>query len=373
MTNYLRPLVLLLIISFISVSAIGQQALTETTKPAAANQSVITSLSTLPEADTLIYINPQRILNEALPKFMSEKDLAGMRSAFDDVKKHLGVDPARVEYVVVAVRFRKPGGDLSFNAPEFMTVTGGDFSAESLLTVARLASGGRLRDETHNGKALSVLTIDPLVKEAEKNPLLKSFTEVAIAAVSPNMIAAGSPGYVRAAIDSVGGTGRINAESLNALLRDPNALISAAGSPWNSFSRSFGLQGTATTERTPRCDMRLGDFYVGVTMDATNFVLRGFINADNPDTAKIINSLISGVMAQASSAVDPKTQTTLKTINFTAEDNEVVIRADFPQQMLIDLIKQQMTPKKDEPATSSPAKTPVKKKTTVRRRTRRRG
>jgi hypothetical protein len=369
-TKLIRPLALLLIASFFSVSSVAQQALTEPTKPAV-NQSVVSALATLPEADTLIYVNPQRIINEALPKFMSEKDLAGMRSAFDMVKANVGIDPNRVEYVVVAVRFRKPSGDLGFKPPELMSVSGGDFNAESLITLARLASGGRLRDETYNGKQLSLMTIDPIVKESEKNPILKSFSEIAIAAISPNMIAAGSPGYIKAAIDAVGGTGRINPNSLNALLRDPNALVSAAGSPWSSFSKSFGLQGTETTERAPRCDTRLGDFYVGLTMDATNFLLRGFINADNPDTAKIMNNLIGGIMNQASSSVDPSVQSTLKAIRFTAEENDVVIRADIPQQMLIDFIKKQTAPKKqDPPATSSPA--PVKKKTPVRRRTRKR-
>jgi hypothetical protein len=371
--RYLRPLYLIVVATLFSVSTLAQGALTETTRPPAVNQTVISSLSTLPEADSLVYINPQRILNEALPKFMAEKDIAGIRNAFADVKSHVGVDPTRVEYVVIAMRFRKPAADLRFQPPEFISVTGGDFSAESLLTVARLAAGGRLRDESYNGKSISLLTIDPIAKEAEKNPFLKSFSEVAISAVMPNMIAAGSPAYVKAAIDAAGGKGRISAESLNSLLRDPNALISAAGSPWNSFSRSFGLMGTEGNDRAPRCDTRLGDFYLGVTMDATNFMLRGFINADNPDTAKIMNNLITGLMTHASSAVGPGAQTALKAIQFAAEENEVVVRADFPQQMLIEMIKQQMAPKKQDAPASAPTPTTPKKKTTVRRRTRKRG
>ena len=35
-----------------------------------ANQNTISSLANLPDADTLIYINPQRILNEVVPKVM---------------------------------------------------------------------------------------------------------------------------------------------------------------------------------------------------------------------------------------------------------------------------------------------------------------
>lgn len=367
MIKYLRPLALLLLASF-SGTALGQEALTETTKPAAAAQNIIGSLSSLPEADSLIYINPQRIWREAVPKFLSEKDIAGMRNAFEDVKKNVGVDPANVEYLVVAIRFRKPSAELNFTPPEFISVTGGDFNAESLITVARLASSGSMRDETYNGKTLSLIKIDPIAKEAEKNPFLKSFSEIAIAAVMPNMIAAGSPSYVKAAIDAAAGSGRINPSSLSSLLRDPNALISAAGSPWGSFSKSFGLRGTEANDRAPRCEMSLGDFYLGVTMDATNFMLRGFINADNPDTAKIMNNLINGLMMHATSSVDPATQSALKSIRFSAEENDVVIRADIPQQIVVDFMKKQTAPKKPD---VSP--TTTKKKTSVRRKTRRRG
>jgi hypothetical protein len=101
-------------------------------------------------------------------------------------------------------------------------------------------------------------------------------------------------------------------------------------------------------------------------MDAATFMLRGLINADNPDTAKIVNNLIAGLMAQAASIPDPAAQTALKSVKFTAEDNDVVVRADIPQQMVLDFIKQQTAPKKEVVAV--PAKT--KKKQPVRRKRR---
>jgi hypothetical protein len=305
-------------------------------------------------------------VNEVVPKLLSEREVADIRSAFADVKKNVGVDPASVEYVAIATRFRKPAADLSFVPPEFMVITGGDFSSESLLTLARLGAGGQLRDESYAGKSISLMTIEPIARQIAKTPMLKAYSEIAITALTPNTVAVGSPAYVRAAIDSAAGTGRISPATLNSLLRDPNALLSAAGSPWSSFSKSFGLLGTEATERSSRCDTRLGDFYVAITMDAATFMLRGLINADNPDTAKIVNNLIAGLMAQAASIPDPAAQTALKSVKFTAEDNDVVVRADIPQQMVLDFIKQQTAPKKEVVAV--PAKT--KKKQPVRRKRR---
>lgn len=341
-----------------------------------ASQAMVSSLANLPEADMLIYVNPQRILNDALPKFLPPNDLENMRKTFADAKQHAGVDPTKIQYIVMAIRFRKPTADLNFQPPEVMVMTGGDFNAEALMGLARMASDGKLRDESYGGKTLGLMTIEPIAKESEKNPLLKYFSELGVVTLNANTIATGTPGYLRAAIDAADGRGRISTEALNSLVRDPNALISIAGSPWGSFSKSFGMLGTETTPRTPRCDSRIGDFYSALTMDSTNFMIRGMSNADNPDTARIFANLYTGMLQYAGKSIpDPAAQSLLKGLTITAEGDEVLVRADFPQQMVLDLIKEQMRPKGMSDVnviTPAPSTTPIKRPVT-RRRARRRG
>ncbi|MFZ0062107.1 MAG: hypothetical protein WAL47_08730 [Pyrinomonadaceae bacterium] len=334
-----------------------------------APQDIRTALASLPEADTLVFINPRRIINEVAPRVMSEKDLEAMRKTFADINQFAGVDPTKVDFIVMAVRFRKPTADLKFVPPEFMAVTSGDFNSESLMNLARVASEGKFRDETYGSKTLSLMTIDPIAKESEKNPFLKSFAEVGVVALTDNSIAVGTPNYLRAAIDAAGGNGRISMGNLNSLLRDPSVLASAAGSPMGSFSRSFGIFGTETNPRAPKCESNLGDFYVALTMDATNFMLRGAMGADNPDTASIMNSLLSGFLRQAGSFMPGKAeQSVLNSLQLTAKDNEVVLSADLPQQMVIDFIKSHSQPKKEEAKASTP--TPAKKPVVRRKRRR---
>jgi len=343
------------------------------TEPGVAHsQTIPASLATLPEADTLIFINSRRILSEAAPRLMPPADLENMRKTFADIKQFAGMDPSNLDYIVIAVRFRKPTAELTFMPPEFMLVTSGDFSSESLMGLARAASDGKLRDEKYGTKTLGLMTIDPIVKEAEKNPILKSFSEVAIVPLNATTIAVGSTAYLKVAIDAEEGTKRISSESLSSLLRDPSALISIAGSPLTSFIKTFGLLGTEANARAPRCDSKFGDFYAALTMDASNFMLRGALNADNPDTAKIITSLVNGLVRQATSSVpDPTAQTLFKALTIATEEHEVVLRADVPQQTVLDMIKEQMKPKKvaDVSATPATPDTPAKKRP-VRRRTR---
>ena len=348
------PSILLLLITFVCFA------------PAALAQS---ALASLPEADALIYVSPQRILNEAVPKAMPATEVTQMRAAFADMKKSIGVDPSSVEYLVIAIRFHKPAADLSFVAPDVLAVAGGDFSADSLLTLAQLSLQDQVRMEKHGSKSMALMTVDPIVAEAAKNPVFKPYTEVAAVALSPNSIAIGNVRYLKSAIEAADGGGpRVSAETLQSLMRDPNVLLAATGAPLASLARSIGLFGTETTPREGRCDTSFGNFYAAVTMSGANYSLRGAMNADNPDTAKIITSLLSGLMNQGISAVpDKQAQTILQSIKMSAKDNEVAIEADIPGQMIVDLFRPSPKSKGDAPATS-PAK-----KTTPVRRTKRRG
>jgi hypothetical protein len=337
----------------------------------ARSQTITNALANLPEADALFYVNAQRIINEVVPKFMPARDLEQMRKAFEEIKKDAGVDPSKVDYLVIAVRFRKPTPELNFQAPEFMVVSSGDFSSESLLTLARGAWQGKIRDEKYADKTLGLITIEPMLKEAEKNPFLKAFTEIGVVALNANTIATGSPSYLRAAIDAGSGKDRITAESLNSLVRDPNVLVSFAGAPWHSFAKSFGMLGTEGNPRAPKCESKIGDSYVALNMDATNFLIRGVSNADNPDTAKIFANLYSGLLRYASSSIkDEMAQSILQGLAINAEGDEVFLNANLSQQMIMDLIKKQMTPKTidvSEQKTTAPAK-PATKKRRGRRR-----
>lgn len=333
----------------------------------------VSALASLPEADLLIYINPQRIVNEVVPKLMPAKDVDDMHKAFEEVKKVVGVDPTKVDYIVIAVRFKKPTDDLTFQPPEFMVLASGDFSSEALMVLARMASDGKLRDEKYGTRTLGLMTIDPLVKEAEKNPLLKSLTEMGIVSVNANTIAVGTPSYLRAAADASDGKERISAATLNSLVRDSNALLSVAGTPWHSFAKSFGMLGTETNARAARCDSNIGNLYAALTMDATNFIVRGAMNADNPDTAKIFSNLYSGILRYAASSIpDPSAQTMLKGLAITAEGDEVTLRADFPQQMVVDFIQQQMKPKTADAQKASATPPKARSKGVAKKRTSRR-
>ena len=125
----------------------------------ASAQNPQAALASLPEADVLIYLSPQRILSEAAPRVVPAKEIESMRSGFAEMKKSIGVDPAAIEYVVLAVRFHKPAGDLSFVAPDVMAVIGGDFSSDSLMTLGQVYMQDKVRTEKHGSKTITLMKI----------------------------------------------------------------------------------------------------------------------------------------------------------------------------------------------------------------------
>jgi len=333
-----------------------------------AMQSAATALANLPDADVLIYVSPQRILNEAVPKFMPATEITKMRAQFSDLKKALGVDPSTVEYLVIAVRFHKPAGDLSFVAPDVLVVAGGDFSSDSLFTLAQLYAQDKARTEKHGSKTMLLMKVDPIAAQAEKTPLLKSLVEMGLVPLSANSIAVGNLPYLQAAIDASDGKGRINPATLQSLMRDPNVLMAATGAPLMSFAKAFGMYGTETTPRDSRCETPFGNFYSAVTVNGANLSLRGAMNADNPDTAKIISGLLAGLMQQGINAVpDKQAQTLLQTIKLTPKENEIVWEADIPDKVLTDLFAPKAavapaTASQTTPQTKTTPRRPIRKK-----------
>jgi hypothetical protein len=336
----------------------------------AKSQSSVTVLTSLPEADIVFYLNPQKILNEAAPKVMPATELEKARATFLELKKSIGIDPSSIDSLALALRFSKPGGDLSVVVPDVLAIVSGDFSSDSMVTLAGLFLQDQARTEQYASKTLTIAKVDPVIELSAKYPMLKPLSELGVVALNSNTLAIGNTAYLKAALDAQAGNGRINSEIVNSLLRDPNALVSAAGSPLNVFLKSFGLLGTQTTPRESCCVTNFGNLYAALTMTQTGFNVRGAIHTDNPDTAKIINSLYSLLMTIAPTETTEATKdvdSILKGMKMMPKENELVWEAQIPFEIVAKFIREQSQPK---PASSTaPAKKPAPKpKRRVRRK-----
>ncbi len=340
---------------------------------AANAQANMESLSTLPESETLVFLNAPRIVNEAIPRLLPEKEGRDFRAGLDSVKAFTGIDLRNLEFIVLAMRFNKPSGGMIYPLPEAMFAMRGDFNAEGLIGMAMMASEGKLKEEKYGSHNLNVLKLEDIAKGASKSPFGANFSEIAIATLDPHTIAVGNIAYIKAALDAADGRGRIKTETLQSAMREPNALISISGSPVMSFAKSFGLRMADNHDNNCNCGTRFGDFYVGLNMDAQDFKLMGAMNADNPETAVIIRNMLNGAFEQAKTMVpDKDAQKIFNEMKLIAEGSEVLLQASLSQDMAAQYVREMMAPKpKPQPmpvtlGATKPATTNIEEKQAVK-------
>jgi len=207
------------------------------------------------------------------------------------------------------------------------------------------------------------MSVGEMAPEIAKNAMFKPYLEIGAVPLSANTLAIGNVHYLKAAVDAADGNGRINPAALESLMRDPNVLIAASGAPLAALAKSLGLFGLENTSRESRCETSFGNFYAAVTMNGTNFSLRGAMNADNPDTAKIINNLLSGLMKEGLDAVpDKQAQTILKSLKMSVRESELVWEADIPETVVAEYLKPNPATTTSTTTTKPATRKPIRRK-----------
>lgn len=317
------------------------------------------SLASLPDADLVVYINPKRVLVDALPTVMPEAKYKELRTTLDQIQVFAGVDLSKLDYIVAAARFRAPQQEASFPIPEFVLMLRGDFNASALIGMARLMSEGKLKDEIYGTRTIGVIKLEDVAKGAISNPFAGATSELAIAALDNNTLVGGTSSYVKAALDAQDGRGRIGHELVSSLTRNPDVLVSAVGAPVTVLMKSIGLVQGETADSCD-CMKHFGEFYFAGNMIDGSLKLTLAIHGNNPTTASILKNLISMGATHVTKADSSKSSDNIfSNLKITNEGSEVFVEADIPQDKVAALIQEQMNPKKPAQAETATEKKTV--------------
>lgn len=366
----LYPRLLLVVLFIASVVALPTQAQTVATASSPLNDSLVT----LPDSDVVIYLNASRILNDAMPRLVPEKELQKIRDGMDQMKAFTNVDLRNMEFLVLALRFNKPSNGMMFPSPEAMFTVRGDFDAKALVSMAMLMFEGRLHEEMFGEHPIYTLKLSDIIGNNANNPFGAGFSELAICTLDSGTLAIGNTAFIKAALDAADGHGRIKSETLDSLLRDSNALISVTGSPLKAFAKSFGLRMADSDD--PKCTTKFGEYYLSLTMTENNFKFSGAFNADNPETAGIIKNMLTGLLQQGKDyAPDKNSKSMLDQVKIFTEGDELLVEASIPQKTAVDFVRDIFAPPPKPTATDTkaePATTPAVQKTVKAKPRRRR-
>src|SRR5688500_4826609 len=191
------------------------------------------ALTTMPDSQAVLYVNARRIINEVLPKLMPPADYQRMLA---DAQK-FGFDARGIEYVAVGARLANPAP--ANNLPEFVVVIRGNFNADTMLAIGRVAAGAqniKPRSETYGSKTIEIIDLEAMSQppaggtgqgtggggETPK-PSPMPYPEIAVTALDASTLVAGVPSYVRAAVDAAGGRGGLKSTLVELAARDPQS------------------------------------------------------------------------------------------------------------------------------------------------------
>jgi hypothetical protein len=336
------------------------------------------ALASLPDSQVVLFVNARRIVNDLLPRVMPAADY---RKLIGDAQKG-GFDLRQFDYAAVAVRFADPAPQSGL--PELLVVVRGDFNADSLLMLARLAAGSqnlKSRQETYGSKTLDIFETEKVARavggadgiegpEGGK-PRSNPYPEVALTTLDSRTLVAGVPAYVRAAIDASGGRGRLSAATLDLAAREPQALWSLTAVLPPTLADYVHKFGVPPNEELDKTLAWLKQFSLSQGMDALDLTFRAALLTDQPEHASALSGLarmglvalqteLAGEAAKKNNkdAADARhALSVLKTVVNRTEGSTLIISAAIPVSAVAELVRKQS----------------AKPQTTRHRTTRRRG
>jgi hypothetical protein len=193
----------------------------------------------LPVSDMVVTVNTQRLFNEALPQILSANQpmLSSIIGKIDEIKAQTGIDLRQFEQFAIGVSSKKTlAKDFDFQP---VILARGSFNSAALVSLAKVASKGKYREEKVGDKTVYIFTPQEIVgknKPQNNQPatqssvfsksidkMLNSLTrELAVTTYDNGTLAIGSPARVRETFQA---KTRVNAEVLSLVNRKPDALI----------------------------------------------------------------------------------------------------------------------------------------------------
>jgi hypothetical protein len=325
-------------------------------------QDARSALTNFPEAQAILYINARRLINEAAPSVVPPEHL---NKALADVKQF--IDLNGLEYVIAGARFK---GDMSVKQiPEFLLIMRGNFSADALLSGARMMGQDMYTQETVGTKTLSLFTLNkPAPAGSEQNSKKFPIDQIAAVALDANTIAVGIPAYLRDAIAGSSERPRLKPELVDLALRDANTLVSMVADIPPGMSQHLGAMGAPANAEMQRMVDAVQQVQVAVNMQPSIFGVQSIIRMEDAEKASALSGLINmgagflkaqlqkDLQKASSSSKDDTANTirVLETLTNAARGNEVELNVTFQQAALAEMIKRQFAVKKPETTVAPP-------------------
>lgn len=195
-------------------------------------------LALLPASDAVVALDAKRFFGVALPQILSgnKEMLDEINGKIDDFKAKTSIDIRQFEQIAVGVA----GRQISATETDFEPVilARGNYTASSLLTLAKFASNGTYKEEKIGSRTVYIFSAKEIIEKnrpTSKSSLLQKILdkilpslsgETAVTAYDNNTLAFGNLKRLRLMLTD--SKSRVDANLLAQASRNPNAVMSFA-------------------------------------------------------------------------------------------------------------------------------------------------
>jgi len=323
------------LLALLNITANGQKPRTT-----AAEKPAPGLLTALPQSDAVAIVNVRQLLNEVMPRMLAENPskLAEANAELEKFKTRTGIDPRAFDQLALGLRYTYPAAGVS--KVESVGLARGTFNAAAFVAAGRIAANGKYREEKYQGQTIYIFTLEEQIKLF--GILNIRVTDLAVSAISPNVLALGTPNTVKAAIDASKGRRGLNQELIELATRDPNAAIGFGGNITPELLRTINIGNEETMKDLSNVRQAYGS--VGVTeKDVEMFVAARTVT---PAAAKSLGDTIEGLKTLAGFLVGgmpapkgPVARTALNNLKITTQGNELQVRTAVAQVDITPLLR----------------------------------
>jgi hypothetical protein len=328
------------VLSLIATASAVAQDRQKTTVAAAGTMTAASSLlPTLPTSDVAMFVDVQKILNDAMPRALAgdKVRLAKINTEIDDFKMRYGIDARSFERVAVGLRF--------INRSETVTTTDtvalaqGRFNSGAMIAAARIAMKGKYQEQKYGKQTIYTFTINDRVKWL--GLLNMRVSDISMAAIDANTLAIGDLELVRAAIDAHDGRGRISPELVQLATRNPNAMLGFAANMPPFVGQHLDLGNEEISKSVASIHQAYGS--IGTT--ATGYDMLMIARTEKPEQARNLNDSFAAlkqfssfIIAQLPADKGKLAQSVIDNMKVTTEGNDLQIRLELAQTDIARLV-----------------------------------
>lgn len=299
---------------------------------AAAAKATPTLLNSLPKSDAVAIVNVRLLLDQALPKMLAENPakLAEANAEIEKFKTKTGINPRSFDQLAIGLRYTYPQPNIS--KIESVVLARGTFESAAVVAAGRIAANGQYREEKYKGSTIYIFTLNQQMKVLGLFNL--KVNDLAVTALSNNVLAMGTPGTVKTAIDAGKGARGLNQELIALATRDPNAAVGFGGNVSPELLKTVNLGNDAIVKDVSMIRQVYGT--VGITeKDVEMFLTARTIS---PESAKSLGQTMEGLKSLGAFLVArmpaPKgtaARAALDNLKITTQGNELQIRTAVGQ------------------------------------------